>query len=218
MLRIIAVEREYGCGGAAIAQKIADALGWKLWDRLLTEEIAKLANVDCSAVERRGERLDSRFYRLAKIFWRGSYETSIPIDNDRFFDADCLVSMMERITANIAAQGNAVVVGRGAPYFLRDRQDTFRVFLYAPREEKIRRLMAIGQTQQDAEEMVDTIDSERVAFCRHYFSSDWPKRAIYHVMINTLMGDERVIATIFATMRLLDETVPARPGSLRGLR
>lgn len=218
MFRIIAIEREYGCGGGPIAEKIADILGWKVWDRLLTEEIAKLANVDCSAVERRGERLDSRFYRLAKIFWRGSYERSIPLDDDKFFDADCLVSMMERITGKIAAEGDAVVIGRGAPYFLQDREDTFRVFLYAPREEKLRRLIAAGQRQEDAEEMVDSIDSERVAFCRHYFSSDWPRRSIYHMMINTSLGDERVIAMILDTMRLLEIGNPAKSTTLRGVR
>jgi cytidylate kinase len=218
MFRIIAIEREYGCGGGVIGQKIAETLGWKLWDRLLTEEIAKLANVDCAAVERRGERLDSRFYRLAKIFWRGSHERSIPLDDDKFFDADCIVSMMERIAAKIAKEGNAVVIGRGAPYFLQDRQDTFRLFLYAPRDEKIRRLMDSGQRLEDAEEMVDTIDNERVAFCRHYFSSDWPTRSLYHMMINTSMGDERVIATLFDTMRLQDESMPAKFGVLRGGR
>jgi cytidylate kinase len=216
MFRIIAIEREYGCGGGVIAQKIADILGWKVWDRLLTEEIAKLANVDCSAVERRGERLDSRFYRLAKIFWRGSYERSIPLDDEKFFDADCLVSMMERIAAKIAAEGNAVVIGRGAPYFLQHREDTFRVFLYAPRDEKLRRLIHAGQRLEDAEEMVDTIDSERVAFCRHYFSSDWPKRSLYHMMINTNVGDEKVITMILDTMRLLQEDTPSK--SLRGVR
>lgn len=216
MFRIIAIEREYGSGGGVIAQKLADILHWKLWDRLLTEEIAKLANVDRSAVERRGERLDSRFYRLAKIFWRGSYERSIPIDNDKFFDADCLVSMMERITGKIAAEGNAVVIGRGAPYFLQEREDTFRVFLYASREEKLRRLMAAGQRLQDAEEMVDSIDAERVAFCRHYFSSDWPRRSLYHMMINTSVGDERVITMILDSMRLLGANTPS--ATLRGVR
>jgi cytidylate kinase len=218
MFRIIAIEREYGCGGGIIAQKIADILDWKVWDRLLTEEIAKLANVDCSAVERRGERLDSRFYRLAKIFWRGSYERSIPLDDDKFFDADCLISMMERITGKIAAEGNAVVVGRGAPYFLQDREDTFRVFLYAPRDEKLRRLMAAGQRLEDAEEMVDSIDAERVAFCRHYFSSDWPRRSLYHVMINTSLGDEHVIGMILDTMRMLASGNRVNSATLRGVR
>ena len=40
MIRIITIEREYGCGGGVIAKKVADRLGWKLWDQLLTCEIA----------------------------------------------------------------------------------------------------------------------------------------------------------------------------------
>ena len=52
MFRLITIEREYGCGGAPIAAQLADHLGWKLWDHRLTEEIARLANVDPSAVRR----------------------------------------------------------------------------------------------------------------------------------------------------------------------
>ena len=121
-------------------------LGWNLWDKLLTEEIARLANVDPSAVKRCDERMDSRFYRLAKTFWRGSYERSSQLGTQTF-DTDCMMAMMEEITAKIAQEGNAVVVGRGAPFFLREHPDAFHVFLYAPRAEKIRRLMQDGATQ-----------------------------------------------------------------------
>ena len=44
MIKIITIEREYGCGGGEIAQQLATQLGWKLWDQLLTEEIARLAS------------------------------------------------------------------------------------------------------------------------------------------------------------------------------
>ena len=43
MINIITIEREYGCGGGEIAQMVANRLGWKLWDQMLTEEIARLA-------------------------------------------------------------------------------------------------------------------------------------------------------------------------------
>jgi len=218
MFRIIVVEREYGCGGGAIAEKLAHRLGWKLWDRSLTEEIAKLAHVDCAAVERQGEKLDSRFYRLAKAFWRGSYERAIPLDDAQTFDADCMVSMMQRITAKIASEGNAVVVGRGAPYFFRDRADTFPVFLYAPRAEKMRRLLAEGKSEEEAQELIDTVDSERKAFVKHYFGSDWPARALYRMMLNTALGDEGVIATICDTMRRLEEKTGSKVSEIRGVR
>jgi cytidylate kinase len=216
VFRIITIEREYGCGAAMIARQLAERLGWRLWDQSLTEEIAGMAKVDCSAVERHGERLDSRFYRLAKVFWRGSYERAMPLDETQTFDADCMVAMMERIASKIAKEGNAVVVGRGSPYFLRDREDTFHVFLYAPRAEKIRRIMADGGTEKDAEELVDTVDRERMAFIKYYFNADWPTRALYHMMINTLMGDDLVIETVLATMRRLETR--AEPSTLRGVR
>jgi cytidylate kinase len=217
MFRILTIEREYGCGAAGIARQLAEQLGWKLWDQKITEEIAALANVNCSDVERQGERLDNRFYRLAKVFWRGSYERALPLDESRAFDCDCMVSTMEKIAARIAREGNAVVVGRGAPYFLRGRDDNFCVFLYAPRAEKIHRLMALGKSEQEAEELVDTVDDERKAFIRHYFHAEWPQRQLYHMMVNTAIGNAQVIATILETMERL-QGKDLEPSSMRGVR
>ena len=53
MIKIVTIEREYGCGGGEIAQKVASRLGWKLWDRWLTEEIARLAHCPKAVVEAR---------------------------------------------------------------------------------------------------------------------------------------------------------------------
>lgn len=203
MFRVITIEREYGCGGGAIAAQLAKQLGWTLWDKRLTEEIARLANVDASAVRRCDERMDSRFYRMAKTFWRGSYERSSQLAGQTF-DTDCMMAMMEEITAKIAKEGNSVVVGRGSPFFLRDHPEAFHLFLYAPRAEKLRRLIADGATQLEAENLVDTVDRERVAYVKHYFDADWPTRSLYHVMINTAVGDERVIQMIRHTMQLIE--------------
>jgi cytidylate kinase len=205
MFRIITLEREYGCGCAGIACELARRLRWKLWDQSLTEEIAKQANVDCGTVERREERVDGAF-SLAKTFWRGSYERQMPLDSQQTFDADCMVRMMQSITERIAVEGSAVVVGRGAPYFLRERGDTFRVFLYAPRDEKLRRIVAGGISAKEAEELVDTVDRERMAFVKHYFNADWPTRSLYQLMLNTVVGDEQVITTILNTMRQLQDS------------
>jgi cytidylate kinase len=203
MFRLITIEREYGCGGGAIAAQLAQRMGWKLWDHLLTEEIARLAHVDTSAVKRCDERMDSRFYRMAKTFWRGSYERSSQLTGQTF-DTDCMMAMMEQIAARIAEEGNAVVVGRGTPYFLREHSDSFHVFLYAPRAEKIRRLVQDGAAESEANDLVKTVDRERIAFVKHYFDADWPTRSLYHVMINTAMGNESVIQTILHTMHLVE--------------
>jgi cytidylate kinase len=203
MFRLITIEREYGCGAGAIAAQLAQRLGWKLWDQLLTQEIARLANVDPAAVMRCDGRLDSAFHRLAKTFWRGSYERSSPLAS-QMFDADRMVSLMEQIAPRIAQEGNAVIVGRGAPFFFREQPDAFHVFLYAPRAEKVRRLLRDGACEADAEVLVDTVDRDRIAFVKHYFDSDWPTRSLYHVMINTAIGNDCVIETILQTMHRVE--------------
>lgn len=203
MYRIITVEREYGCGAGQIARQLASQVGWKLWDTELTAEIARVANVDPSAVSMCEERVDSSFQRLVKVFWRGSYERRAELDVQHF-DPDRVVEVGEHVLRDIAERGNGVIVGRGAPYFLRERADTFHVFLYAPRGEKVHRLQDLGKTRRDAEDLVDTVDRERMLFIKHYFGADWPTRSLYHMMINTAIGDENVISTILHTMRSLE--------------
>ncbi len=97
-----------------------------------------------------------------------------------------------------------MIVGRGAPYFLREQCDAFHVFLYAPRAEKLRRLRLMGHSDREAEELVDTVDRDRIEFVKHYFGADWPTRCLYHMMINTVVGDENVIETILETMHRLE--------------
>jgi cytidylate kinase len=203
MFRIIALEREFGSGGAGIAAELARRLGWKVWDQQLTAEIARRAQVTEYAVALCDERVDSRLYRLAKAFWRGSYERSLPLADSKAFDTDCMMAMMEEISESIAAEGKAVIVGRGAPFFLRDREDTFSMFCYAPRDEKIRRLLALGKGREEAGDLVDNVDKDRAAYVRHYFNAEWPTRSLYHVMINTAVGDEVVISEILHAMDTL---------------
>jgi cytidylate kinase len=202
--RVITVEREYGCGGGEIACELAERLGWKVWDHALTEEIAKVANVECATVERCAERVDSTFQRLVKVFLRGSYERSIPLHGAEPFDTDRFVAVGQQVMEKVAQAGNCVIVGRGAPYFLRLRGDAFHVFLYAPHAEKLNRLVKIGKSVKEADELLDTIDRDRITFVKRYFNADWPTRCLYHLMINTAVGNENVISTILNTMRSLE--------------
>jgi cytidylate kinase len=204
MIRIVTLEREFGCGGGGIACELARHLGWKLWDQQLTSAIAQRAQVAESAVASCDERVDSRLYRLAKTFWRGSYERGMAMTAAHAFDTDRMMAMVEEIMHSIAAEGNAVIVGRGAPFFLREREDTFRVFTYAPHDEKIRRVLEMGKSREEAEDLVENVDKERMAYIKHYFNADWPTRALYHLMINTVVGNENVIATILNGMQTLD--------------
>jgi cytidylate kinase len=204
MLKIVTVEREYGCGGSEIAQRLAERLGWKLWDQLLTEEIAHLANCSKAVVEEREERTDPLYYRLLKSFMRGSYEGSLNAPKLNLVDSENILKMTQRVVLHAAGKGDCVIVGRGSQLFLKDRPDTFRVFLYAPREHKVRRLLARGKNEKEAQELVDTVDRDRAVFIEKSFRVAWPDRAVYHVMINTAVGDDTVVQTIANFMKLCE--------------
>ena len=204
MIRIVTVEREYGCGAGEIAQRLAERLGWKLWDQLLTEEIARLANCPKAVVQNREERTDPLYYRLFKSFLRGSYEGSINAHKLRMVDSESIMKITKRVVCHVADKGNCVIVGRGSQLFLQDHADTLRVFLYGPREDKVRRLVAGGKTEKEAQELVDTVDRDRVDFVQKYFHVEWPKPSLYHTMMNTSVGDEIVVQTILNLMKTLD--------------
>jgi cytidylate kinase len=204
MIKIVTIEREYGCGGGEIAQRLATELGWKLWDQSLTEEIAKMAECPKAIVEVREERTDPLYYRLFKSFLRGSYEGSLNAHKLKVVDSESIAKFTQRVVEKAATAGNSVIVGRGSQHFLRDRPDTLRVFLYAPRDAKVGRLLARGKTESEAEQLVDSVDHERADFIQKYFNVEWPNRAIYHTMINTAIGDEVVVKTITDFAKILD--------------
>jgi cytidylate kinase len=195
-IRIITIEREYGAGAPTIAGALADRLGWKLWDRQLTTEIARIAQVDPEAASRCDERCDTLLHRMAKTFWRGSYERSMPMVDSGVFDTDTLVELAEQVITRLAEAGNCVIVGRGAPFFLRNRPDVFSAFLFADHEEKLRRLMDDGQSRKEAEDGIGTVDRDRAAFVRQYFGLQWPDRSLYQMWVNTGMGDDAAVDLI----------------------
>lgn len=209
MIKIVTIEREYGSGGNEIAQSLATRLGWKLWDQLLTEEIARLANCPKAVVEVREERNDPLYYRLFKSFLRGSYEGSLNAHKLNVVDSESILKITERVVQHAAKSGESVIVGRGSQHFLRDRPDTLRVFLYATRENKVRRLLARGKSEKEAQQLVDTVDRERADFIQKYFRVEWPDRAIYHTMINTAIGDEAVVHLILDFMKTVDANATA---------
>jgi hypothetical protein len=209
MIKIITIEREYGCGGGDIAQLLAEQLGWKRWDQLLTEEIARLAHCPKAVVEAREERSDPLYYRLFKSFMRGSFEGSLNAPKLNLVDSETIVRITQRVVLHAAEKGNSVIVGRGSQQFLKNRSDTLRVFLYALREEKVRRLLVRGKTQQEAEQLVDTVDQERADFIQRYFHVEWPDRGIYHMMMNTAIGDDAVVQMILSALKTYDTRLTA---------
>src|SRR6202008_1586230 len=158
-------------------------------------------NCPKAVVEEHQEKNDPLYYRLFKSFMRGSYEGAINAPKLNLADSETILRITRRVVEHAAEKGNCVIVGRGSQQFLKTRPDALRIFLYAPREDKVRRLLSRGKSEKEAEELVDTVDRERADFIQKYFNSEWPDRPIYHGMLNTVIGEECVANMILSLVQ-----------------
>lgn len=208
MRNILIIDREFGAGGSTLGARVAARLGWKLFDDGLTAEIARLANIPVDTCRRMEEHIDRPLKRLVNIIWRGSFEGNLPSPDLAILDTRRLVALTGRVVAEAADSAPCVIVGRGAPYFLRKRSDTMAVFLYGSRELKFRRVLARVVDSRRAAEMVDTIDEDRRKFVREHFHLPWPDRRLFHAMFDTDIGDDTVVEAILDLLSGIDAKKP----------
>jgi cytidylate kinase len=202
MREILLLDREFGAGGSTIGERVARQLNWKLFDDELTREIAALARIPVDVCRRREERVDPWLQRLVHVIWRGTFDRNLPSPDLAILDTNRLVHLIEQAVQNAAKSKPCVIVGRGAPHFLRERTDTLSVFLYASRELRFRRVLRrVGGDEREAVELVDSVDEDRKKFIKHYLGYEWPNRHLFHAMLNTGIGDEETVESI---VRLLD--------------
>jgi len=199
-IRIVTLEREYGSGGGEIAAKVAARLGWKLWDQLLTEEIARRVGCDCSAVQEHEEKRDPAYHRLLKAFMRGSFEGSLNAPRVKMLDAERVRAIVQKLVREIAEDGNALIVGRGSAFYLGHRTDAFHVFVYAPFVERVRRLKLRNKSEQEAMELAETVDRDRADFIKRFFQVEWPGRHRFHLMVNSGMGEDTAVEIILDSL------------------
>ena len=118
-------------------------------------------------------------------------------------DAEHLSRLFEEVILDLASRGRCMFLGRAAPWFLRNRPDAFHVFVYAPRDWKIQRVISQGKTRSEAEDLVDNVDPERGAFIKKYHNKNWPQRDLYHMMINSKVGTGLVTDMLLSEIEAL---------------
>lgn len=93
----------------------------------------------------------------------------------------------------LAAQesGSCVIVGRAADYVLKNHADIVRVFIYAPREYRINKVMQVyGDSREEAEKNVKRSDNARAAYYQNISGKTWGVRENYELMIDSSCGVE----------------------------
>ena len=112
---VITISRMYGSGGSEVAERVASALGWSLFDNALVDAIAQRSGLTPAEVSAQEERVPSIVERIAEALSLGSPEVMPPVPAGPVETTDeRIVAVTKRVIEEAVQTGPAVFVGRGA--------------------------------------------------------------------------------------------------------
>jgi hypothetical protein len=213
-IKVITVEREYGSRGGEFAHDLAERLGWRLLDSELVAGAARTAGVDPKLAARFDERLDPWYYRYGKLFFQDSSYSMLSNTEDFLFDSERMLALIRQEIVDAAKQGNCVLVGRGSACALAGQPGCFHIFVYATTRAKREWFeKAFPKQAQNAEQHLAAFDKRRAAVIRKFYQQEWCARGMYHMLLNSCIGTESMIAAVQSAAGLgVPENLTA-PGS-----
>jgi cytidylate kinase len=186
-MAIITVSRQYGSGGSEVAERVARALGWKVYDNAVVEEVAQRLRMTPAEVASREERVPSLVERMASAMALGAPEM-IPVVGDLLAQPseERMVMVTRRVIEDAVRAGPAVLVGRGAQCMLAARTDALHVYCYAPVEELVRYAVEVLDVPfHEASRRVADVNHQREQYVKLHFQRDWRDLANYDLCVNT---------------------------------
>lgn len=199
---VITISNRYGCGGVEIAQLAAGRLGYEFVDQQLPIVVAKRLKTTPDAVESAESAAGSVSERMLRALESGTPELGAAPATAEDFDAECVREVQEAVR-EFAAHGNNVIMGRAGNLILGRRPELVRVFLYAPRDWRIRHIAEWHRVDERvAASEVDRVDRAREHYVRVFYSTQWGDPQNYDLCIDTShFGTERSVALIVDAAR-----------------
>ena len=204
---VITITRQMASGGSYIGQHIAKRLGFIYLDRQVLHETARQLGTDEIEVECCEERVANIWEEIMKSFTLGTPETAyIPPTRPPVYSKD-LFEKESAIIRKTAETSDIVVVGRGGVQALRDHPRAVHVFLHAPKEFRVQRLMRVLaiSDKRTARLQIEESDDQRDKFFRKMIGLEWTDARNYHLCMDTsktgLAEAEEMIASLIGKLK-----------------
>ncbi|MCE2391684.1 MAG: cytidylate kinase-like family protein [Proteobacteria bacterium] len=201
---LITISRQYAAGSSAVAQRVADALGWTLLDDELVHQVAQRSGLSPEEVAELDERIPTFMERVAQTNALAYPDMMMP-------SAEIAVepeqSKLARITRDLIEElgrrDRLVLVGRAAAAVLARQEGVVRVRLVASREFRIRNAIErLGVPPEEAPGVLEDKDKNRERYHREYYGRDWSDPLLYHMVLNTeVLGMEGAADLVVAHAR-----------------
>ena len=194
---VVTISREFGSGGRTIGHLLAQKLGYAFYDQELIVKVAKESGLAEKIVEQYDEyatHRNSLLYALALSANAGAH-------GGMSFVSKVQIAQGKIIT-ELADAGKCVIVGRGADYVLRGREDCLHAFIYADKDFRAERVLRLyGETDQKIEQRLRDKDERRKLYYRSFTMREWGDPHNYHIALYSgVLGQERCVDILASLM------------------
>lgn len=200
---VITISRQRGSRGHEVAEALAKALGFDLFDYEIVEGMIKETQdssdkaktmVETDRAKTLLDTLDEKKMNIVE-------DLVAALVHKHHLWPDEYSKILLRVLNTIGSHGNAVILGRGGNFALKDT-NALRVRIVAPEEMRRKEVQkAKGLNAEDAQKLMVSIDANRRAFVRRYFNADTQDPANYDLVINTgNMSVEKAVSIIKAAL------------------
>ena len=194
---VIAIGRQYGCGGSEIGKRLAEHFGFDFYDGKLIQMAAGTTGYSVDYVEKQEENMtNSLLYDLvSQIKMTEDFETP----KDKIYKAEA------QVIKELAEKGNCVIVGRCADAVLKKQKNCLRVFFHAPLGNRIQCITErCSLSEKEARMAILKEDKRRGSNYHYYTGTNWGAAENYHISIDTTMGYTYIEETVEKALEHLD--------------
>ena len=183
---VIVIGRQYGSGGHDIGKALAEKLGFAFYDNEIIQMTAGSTGYTPQFIKDREENMtNSLLYDLVSQMYIYSDTQEAP--RDAIFESE------GKVIRELADKGNCVILGRCADYFLRNRENCLKVYLHAPEDYRVKRIMKTENlSEEDARQKIRKMDRRRSDNYHYYTKRIWGHSGNYDITLDTEIGAEAV--------------------------
>ena len=200
-MAILTISRMFGTGANELGQSIAERLGYTFFNNEVIQMVAQQAKVSTDWVATMEKEAGGKFQKFLSTLVPKSLMELILNSDYTLRDEEIYTDILSHVIIKIADEGDAVILGRGSQYILKDRPEAYHILLVADLDYRIRYVQERFElTRKQALLAVAMEDKRRVNLYRKFGKVDYNQTDHYHLVFNMSSIDAMQVGDMLCTL------------------